>query len=155
MHRTPLPVLALVALLVPLGPAAAQTPNPTSVKAADLATKKAKQFLIQLEQRNGSTVRGTVGLQVIGRTRTRVSIQLLNPAGHPLSLAIVKGSDCVDNVESARASAIPLNPVNSSQLSTTVISVPINQLTSKNYLVQIRDATARNQITEACARLSH
>jgi hypothetical protein len=153
MHRTPISILALLAVLTPLGPAAA-APSPSSAAAAADATRAARAVLYNLEHRNGSRLGGTVTLQVIGRTRTRVNVQLANPAGHPLSLAIIKGSDCIDNRESALASTIPLNPVNSSRLSSTIVSVPLNQLTSKNYLVQIRDATARQQITEACARLA-
>ena len=56
---------------------------------------------------------------------------------------------------SARASAIPLNPVNSSQLSETIVSVPISELRSRDYLIAIQNATAREQAVEACARLNH
>ncbi|HEY4441341.1 MAG TPA: hypothetical protein VGN14_12855 [Candidatus Elarobacter sp.] len=152
MTRRSLAALMILAA-ASTAPAFAQTTG-GSAKAAALATQKAKQFLVQLERRNGSSVNGTVGMTVIGRTRTRINVQLANPVGHPLSLAVVPGSDCVDNRETALANAIPLNPVNSSQLSSTIVSVPINQLRGGNYVVQIRDATARQQITEACARLN-
>ena len=152
MHRS-VAVLTALAVAVTIAPSAAQDTG-GSRGAAAKATQRAKEFLVQLERRNGSQVNGSVGLAVIGRTRTRVNVRLTNPAGHPLSLAIVRGSDCIDNRQSALASTIPLNAVNASQLSSTVVSVPINQLRGGNYLVQIRDATARNQITEACARLN-
>jgi hypothetical protein len=142
------------AVIVTLGPAAAAIADTTQDQAARDATLAAKEVLLKLDTRNGSTTGGTVKLQKIGSTRTRIRVQLANPTGHPLSLAVVRGSDCVDNRESALGAAIPLNPVNSSQMSETIVSVPMSALTSRDYLVQVRDATAREQITQACARLA-
>jgi len=153
MLRSSLPVLAVLAALVLPAPAAADSQS-TAAAAAAAATSAAKKVLVAIEQRNGSQTGGTVTLQVIGRSRTRVHVQLTNPSGRPLILAIVRGSDCLDNRQSALASTIPLNAVNSSQVSETIVEVPLSNLTSSNYLVQIRDATTRRQITQACARLA-
>jgi hypothetical protein len=133
----------------------AATPVPVPVEAATDATRAAKEVLVKLEQRNSSTLTGSIYLREIGRTRTMVRVQLDNPAGHPTVLGVVRGQDCQGNIYSARASAIPLNPVNSSQLSETIVSVPISELRSRDYLIAIQNATAREQAVEACARLNH
>jgi hypothetical protein len=133
----------------------AATPPPVPVTAATDATRAAKEVLLKLEQRNSSTMTGSIYLREIGRTRTMVRVQLDNPAGHPTVLGVVRGQDCIGNIYSARASAIPLNPVNSSQLSETIVSVPLSELRSRDYLIAIQNATAREQAVEACARLNH
>jgi hypothetical protein len=54
----------------------------------------------------------------------------------------------------AAASAIPLNPVNSSRISETVVELPLEKLQSGNYLVAVQNATAHRQFAQTCARLS-
>ena len=143
-------LFAAVAVVVP-APARADAQADAAARAA---TRAAKRVTVALERAGGSTTGGTVSLQVIGRTRTRVRVQLTNPSGRPLSLAIVRGSDCQDNRLATLASAIPLRAVDASHVSDTVVAVPMSSLTASNYLVQVRDATTRAGITQACAHLA-
>jgi hypothetical protein len=133
----------------------AATPVPVPVTAATDATRAAKEVLVTLEQLNSSTMTGSVSMREIGRTRTLVRVQLDNPAGHPTVLGVVRGQDCQGNIYSARANAIPLSPVSSSQISETIVNVPLSELRSQNYLIAIQNATASEQAVEACARLNH
>jgi len=144
------------ALIAGAGVAAAQTPAPTpnpstAAKAAHDATAQAKAVTYDL-MRNGTRI-GSVALYPIGRTRSRIRIQLANPADTALGLALVPGSTCTSGAAVAAANAIPLNPVNNStQISETIVNVPLTNLQG-NYLVQAHNATQRAQIADACARL--
>ncbi|MDB5040401.1 MAG: hypothetical protein JWN27_1127 [Candidatus Eremiobacteraeota bacterium] len=152
-----LPLLTTTAALAVVfwsNPAHGATPPPLPVVEATDATRAAKDVLLKLEQRNSSTMTGSIYMREIGRTRTMVRVQLDNPAGHPTVLGVVRGQDCQGNILSSRAAAIPLNPINSSQLSETIVNVPISELGSKDYLIAIQNATAREQAVEACARLN-
>ena len=48
---------------------------------------------------------------------------------------------------------IPLSPINGSQVSRTIVAVPISALRSGNYLVAVRNATQQQQAAQTCARL--
>jgi hypothetical protein len=144
---------AAVVLALSASAALAQTPVPSAaVKAAHDATVKAKDVTYDL-MLNGARI-GRVHLAAIGRTQSRVRVELTNPGANPLSLALIPGTDCNQNVYAAKANAIPLNPVNNStQISETVVNLPLTNLQG-NYLVQTHDATQRQQIAQACARLA-
>ncbi len=155
MRLLPLLTTAALAGAVFWGdPAGAATPVPSPVTAATDATRAAKEVLVKLEQRNSSTTSGTVVMREIGRTRTLVRVQLDNPAGHPTVLGVVRGADCQGNIFSTRANTIPLSPVSASQVSETIVNVPLSELRSHDYLIAVQNATAREQALEACARLS-
>jgi hypothetical protein len=145
---------ALAGVVLWSDPAHAATPVPVPVTAATDATRAAKEVLVKLEQLNSSTMTGSITMREIGRTRTMVRVQLDNPAGHPTVLGVVRGQDCQGNILSSRASAIPLNPINSSQLSETIVNLPLSELSSRDYLIAIQNSTAREQAVEACARLN-
>jgi len=132
-------------------PATSGTPSPEAVRAAADATKEAKAVL--LEARNGSKVSGTVSLQTIGRTRTRVTVRI--PDGGNYALMLHPGTDCSDNAVMARS--IALAPLNSAAPnapeSQTIVELPIEKLQSENYVVEVRDATNRDAVAQACAKL--
>jgi hypothetical protein len=131
---------------------AQQTPSPQAVKAAADATRAARK--ITFEARNGSGISGTVGLQTIGRSRTRISVRL--PAGGKYRVTLYPGSDCIDNRTATQAD-IALMPTNfnttGASSSSTIVSVPLQKLSS-NYVVDVRDATNRTRVAEACAHLN-
>lgn len=128
---------------------AAQTPA-AKERAAQLATKKAQA--VTLTDVYGHGEMGTVQLQQIGRTRTRVVLSV--PGGTaPGPLELRRGTDCNANRNVAATSAIHLNPVNSSRVSETIVDVPLSALQSGDYLLAIRNATQPAQFLAACARL--
>ncbi len=151
--RSALAASALAAAaLGPSAGAAAHDAPPTAVKAAHDATMKAQALTYDL-LRNGARI-GSVQLYRIGATRSRVRVQLANPADDPLELALIPGSECMANRTAAAASAIALNRVNSStQISETVVNLPLTNIQG-NYLVQAHNAAQRAQLADACARLS-
>jgi hypothetical protein len=132
-----------------------KTPSPAQVKAARLATQKAESVTLALM--NGSSQVGTVGLQQIGRTRTRVTITLKNPLAPP-AMSIVPGSYCSSNrglaqglVQNQRYSLSPVN--SSSGVSQSIVQLPISDLRKGNYAVLMRTVNKQNAISEACGSL--
>jgi len=132
-------------LMVTAGAGVAATP--TAVKAAHDATLQAKALTYQLE-----SGMGTVTLQRIGRTRTRVKVQLANPAAAGTRVTLHTGRQCHEPNAAAPVTALALNPVNQ-QVSQTIVALPLEKLQSGNYLVDVQNATARSQFSSACARL--
>ncbi|BDE07313.1 hypothetical protein WPS_25890 [Vulcanimicrobium alpinum] len=130
--------------------AAAATPNPGN--AAALATAKAQ--LVTLRAMHGSGAGGTVQLSVIGRTRTRVVVRI--PQGGAYALTLHPGSDCNDNRALAQSLALaPLNAAGTgAPTSSTVVDVPLETLRSGDYVVDVRKATERSAVAQACARLT-
>lgn len=81
-----------------------------------------------------------------------VSVSVSNAPTTPRSVTIHSGKDCQDPLVSS-AGAIPLQPLSGGQVSRTIVSVPIQSFKSSNFVVAVRDATARQQALEACARM--
>ena len=79
------------------------------------------------------------------------------PAGHNFRVMLYPGSDCIDN-RTASAADVTLRPLNFSttgaSTSSTIVSLPIQKVQS-NYVVDVREATSRAAVSEACARLNH
>src|SRR6202011_1746827 len=80
---------------VPAVPAVAQTPAPQAVRAADLATQKARQVTFQIRHPSGTMGTGTVTLQQIGRTRTRITLRI-PPAPANYTANLYPGTACND-----------------------------------------------------------
>ena len=135
---------------------AASTPSPSeqSAEAARKATAAAQKVDIALESRTGAN--GKVTLQRIGRTRTRVTVTI--PGGTDRTITLHRGTDCTDP-HYAGATAIALAPMNSTganpPVSETIVELPLETLTSRDYVVDVRNATTRREFAEACARLNH
>ena len=151
MMRRQLVLTAFVAFAFGGSAAFGQTPN--AQRAAELATKKAKAFIYQLTSRGSGTTLGTVTLQKIGGTRTRIRIDLVNPARVEPSVTLRSGSDCQHPViANAPHSPILLNPF-TGRTSTTVVNLPLTDISSGKYLVHVQNSTARAQAIDACAHL--
>jgi hypothetical protein len=134
--------------------AGAAAPTMSPAEAARLATKKAEQVTLQLMERGNTGVNlGTVTLQRIGGTRSRIRVQLANPATTSTQLRLVPGSDCEDPRIADQPHVQLLNPF-TGRISETIVSVPITQLRSQPFLLHVRDATARQQTIDACANLN-
>lgn len=142
----------LAGLLLVASAAAAQESQATKDYAAQKATQKAEAVTLQLrDMMHGGTNIGSVRLQPIGRTQTRVSLHLTAP--HTV-VTLHRGSDCSDPRYASAASAIALNPVANSQPSETIVNLPLTDLNSGNYLLDVRNATQTAEFEQACARLS-
>jgi len=130
----------------------AQTPS--QVKAAQLATQHAKALTYQLLDRSSGVNLGTVTLQRIGATRSRVRVQLTNPALTEPRVTLRSGRDCNEpRIAQAPRSPILLNPF-TGRTSTTIVNLPLTNLQSGNYLVDVQTATGRAQAIDACSRLA-
>jgi hypothetical protein len=151
MNRLAAAALAAVLLLL-ASPALAQSPS--SAKAAQLATQKAKALTYSLLARGSGVNLGTVTLQRIGSTRSRIRVQLANPAAGQPRVTLRTGADCQEpRVANAAHGPIRLNPF-TGRTSETIVNLPLTNLQSGNYLLDVQNATARQQALDACARLS-
>lgn len=151
MNRLAVAALAAASLLL-AAPALAQSPS--SAKAAQLATQKAKALTYSLLARGSGLSIGTVTLQRIGSTRSRIRVQLANPAAGQPRVTLRTGADCQEpRVANAAHGPIRLNPF-TGRTSETIVNLPLTNLQSGNYLLDVQNATARQQALDACARLS-
>jgi len=129
----------------------AQTPS--QVKAAKLATQHAKNLTYQLLDRSSGVNLGTVTLQRIGGTRSRIRVQLTNPALYEPRVTLRSGRDCNEpRIAQAPRSPILLNPF-TGRTSTTIVNLPLTNLQSGNYLLDVQSSTQRAQAIDACSRL--
>jgi hypothetical protein len=148
-------VWAAAAAVVSLASAGAAespaTPSTQAVKAAADATRAAREITMKLEARNGSGLSGNVQLYKIGRTSTRIVVRV--PKNGKYRATLYPGTDCIDN-RSATQSDVALAPTNfntsSASMSSTIVALPIEKVQS-NYVVDVRKATERAALTEACA----
>ncbi|HEX3549422.1 MAG TPA: hypothetical protein VHT53_03565 [Candidatus Elarobacter sp.] len=138
------------AMLATIGSGAAQ--SPTAVKAAQDATRHAQAVTYALLDRTSGATIGSVTLQRIGSTRSRVRVTLTNPAlGSTARLR--PGSDCTSPRVANAPHSILLNPF-TGRVSETVVSLPISNLQSGNYLLDVQNATERQAAIDACARIA-
>jgi hypothetical protein len=153
LHRTlVLAAAAAVAATTLTANAGPASPSPAAAKAARDATHAAQAVTYDLK--TGASNSGTVTLQRIGRTRSRIIVRFNAPGGGATRLGLYRGSDCTSPRGAAAAAAIPLNPVNDSRISETIVEVPLDKLQSGKYLVAVQQATAQRQFAQTCARLS-
>jgi hypothetical protein len=143
--------VAAVAAALSCSTAAALAQSSTAVKAAHDATLAAQAVTYKLM--TGTAQSGTVTLQQIGRTRSRVTVRFNTAPGAGTRLGLYRGSDCANPAGAVANVPIPLSPVNGSHISQTVVAVPLTQLRG-NYMVAVRNATQTQQAAQACARLT-
>jgi hypothetical protein len=149
-HRV---LLAAILAAFGLGTTGGFAQSPAAVKAAHDATHKAQAVTFALLGRGGSgTNLGTVTLQRIGSTRSRIRIQLANPAAAGTRVTLHSGTDCHDPRFANAARSLLLNPF-TGRVSETIVAVPLTNLQSGNYLVAVQNQTARRQLVDACTRL--
>jgi hypothetical protein len=151
MKRSIAVAAATVALL---GATAAPSPaqSTAAVRAAHDATLAAKAVTYKLM--TGGAQSGTVTLQQIGRVRSRITVRFNGVGNAGTQLGLYRGSDCVSAAGVAANVPIPLSPVNGSQVSQTIVALPLAKLQSGNYMVAVRRATQQQQAAQTCARLS-
>lgn len=130
-------------LLAPLGTALLGAASPTPVPSG---------FSVPLLGPD-SKARGTVKVEPHGN-QTLVRVTLFNSDYLKAPLTLHEGSDCGDAALGG-VHPIPLNPVGTGQSSQTLISVPLENLRSQNFVIDLRNATQRSQFVEGCARLRH
>ena len=149
--------LVLTAAALALGGTAvhaAQSPSPSAVKAAQEATRKAQAVTYTLLRRGGSAVNlGTVTLQRIGSTRSRIRVVLANPAAAGTRVTLHSGTDCGDPHFAGAPHQMLLNPF-TGRISQTIVAVPLADLRKGAYSVGVQNATARQQFVDACAQLA-
>jgi hypothetical protein len=150
MQRSIAP-LALIAAFAVCAAASSAAGTTTAGQAAHDATLKAKAVTYALLDRSSGGNLGTVTLQRIGSTRSRIRITLKNPASGTQAM-LRSGRDCQDARVASAVSAIPLHTF-SGTTSETIVNVPLTNLQSGNYLLNVQNATARQQAMDACARL--
>jgi hypothetical protein len=143
--------VAVTAALLGATAAAAYAQSPNAVEAAHDATLAAKAVTYKLM--TGSAQSGTVTLQQIGRTRSRITVRFSAASSTGTQLGLYRGSDCVNPAGAISNVPIPLSPVNGSQISQTIVALPLAKLRSGNYMVAVRNATQQQQAAQTCARL--
>jgi hypothetical protein len=148
--QRPIALTAMIAALVATANAS-PADTPAAVKAARDATLAAKAVTYRLASRQGTNM-GSVTLERIGSTRSRITVRLANPAANGTRVTLHTGRQCHDPHVAAAPAPLALNPV-SQQVSQTVVALPLSNLQSGNYMVDVQDATARSQFAAACARL--
>jgi opacity protein-like surface antigen len=152
MNRRLLVTVAAAALLASSA-AASFAQSPTAVKAAHDATRAAKAVTYRLM--TGTAQSGTVTLQQIGRTRSRVTVRFNAAPANGTRLGLYRGSDCIRASGATALAPIALSPLDATQTSRTIVAVPISALRSGNYLVAVRNATQQQQAAQTCARLGN
>ena len=130
--------------------AVAQTPpQPTAGHTMHLIKLPNGDFTVPLSELENSGANGQVTIRPQG-LKTVVTIRVFGKPKHKHVFSLISGSDC--GVLGTPAS-IALAPALTGQPSRTIVSLPIEDLTSQDYVVTAQDATARQQFKEACARL--
>jgi hypothetical protein len=123
------------------------TPTPMPFHLVKLPNGDYTVPLRELE-RAGAT--GMVTLHPSG-PKTLVTVMVYgNPARHYL-LHLHTGGDCMG--AAAATTTADLAPTFGGQRSQTLVALPITNLTSKGYAVDVHDATEKSQFAEACAKL--
>lgn len=155
--RSIVPVTALtLAASALLGSVAVSAQSSTAADAARKATEHAQAFIYSLEQRHSSGLAGRVMLKPVGN-KTQVTVMMNSPMRGNPTLTLHPGTDCIDN-RGATAADVALAPMNAAAAnaptSQTIINLPIEQLKNRNYVVDVRTATERARIAQACARLN-
>ncbi len=150
--RTSLLVGSLAALLITnLGTnAGAQpAPQPSGGHRMHLTKLPNGDYTVPLAELEASGASGRVIVHPQG-LKTLVTISVSGKPRHRHVFSLHSGRDCGIH---GTAASIALTPALTGQASRTIVSLPIDALTSKDYVVTAQDATARQQFREACARL--
>lgn len=130
---------------------AAQLPRVPAVFAASSPSPGATggSLTFPLVERNNSGVKGTVTLSPQG-SNTMIDVTMFSRPSLASSLSLRSGADCAD-VPGSAAERVRLNPVSSGSASHTIVAIPLSAFTRSKFVVDVRDATAREQASEACA----
>lgn len=126
--------------------AGAQTPEPKA------SQPRTGDIVVPLQERHGSGVAGTVTLHPQGN-KTMIDVTMFSGPPHLRpKLTLRGGGDCTD-ARLASTQPIPLNPINTGHVSRTFVQMPIAAFSKSSFVVDVRDATTRQQALEGCAQL--
>lgn len=139
---------AMFALLA-AGAGAQTPPQPTAGHTMHLIKLPNGDFTVPLSELEDSGAKGQVTIRPQG-LKTVVTIRVFGKPKHRHVFSLKSGTDC--GVLGTPAS-IALAPALTGQPSRTIVSLPIEALTSQDFVVTAQDATARQQFKEACAHL--
>lgn len=103
---------------------------------------------VPLEQRNGSGMHGSVSVRPQG-SKSAIQIQLQSPSPTTGAPILKSGSDCIAG---RAAMSVSLAPI-SGGASRTIVAIPFSAFGSHHFVVDVRNATASAQASEACARI--
>jgi hypothetical protein len=140
---------AIVTLLMALtGSLALAQPSPDAaeVHATRLIKLPNGDYTVPMQSLIGTTSGGKVMFHPQG-PKTLVTVYVFGSGRHKYNFNLHRGSDCTQ----LGAQPITLSPAFGGQKSQTLVALPINNLTSSDYVVAARNALTRQQFTEACA----
>ena len=106
-------------------------------------------YTVPMSELEGSGTNGTVTMHPQG-PKTIVTVTVNGTSKHMHSFKLHPGSDCSSF---GAANSITLAPALTGQPSRTIVSLPITNLTSSDYVVAARDATTHAQFQESCAHI--
>jgi hypothetical protein len=133
-----------VALLAAVAPAGVSAQSAQAVQAAHDATLKAKAITYSLRDANGTNY-GTANLSIIGRTRSRIRLDFRG-ATTPSAVTLVRAADCRPSMNPVASSATTLS--RSGPIYDTVVSVPLDALSSGQYALRMQQANAQTVCTQ-------
>lgn len=120
--------------------------------ASTAAAQQQQDVVVPIHDANHSGVHGEVRLHAQGKG-TMVRVNMFGGPEHLRpKLTLESGTTCSSSIV-AGTHPMPLNPVSNGQVSRTFISVPLQSLTSSDFVVAVRDSTTRQQFIEGCAPL--
>ncbi len=128
---------------------AATTPVPQATAPTGLIKLPNGDYTVPMRELEGSGTRGTVTLRPQGE-KTLVTVYVFGNPTHRHTFRLHTGRDCTAT-NAGTVAALP--PTFGGQRSSTIVSLPISNLTSKGYVVDANDATGQRQFAEACAQL--
>ena len=143
--------LAIACVMLALTTGALAQPSPPASSpsfATPLVRLPNGDYTVPMKALLGTGTSGKVMFHPQG-PKTIVTVYVFGNGKHKYKFNLHTGRDCTE----AGVSPIALRPAFAGQSSQTLISLPIETLTSRDYVVDARNATARSQFAEACARL--
>jgi hypothetical protein len=143
-------LLRLTAFLL-LGTAALAQPAPSAAPTHSVSLIKLPNgdYTVPMRELEASGETGSITLHPEG-PKTLVTIYVNSRHRHHHRFSLKSGSDCAN---ASASNAVPLKPALTGQPSQTLVSLPIENFSSKNYVVDMQNDTERRQFEEACAHL--
>jgi hypothetical protein len=106
-------------------------------------------YTVPMRELEGSGEEGKITLHPEG-LNTLVTVYVNGKHRHHHRFSLKSGSDCAN---AGATNAVPLKPAITGEPSQTLVSLPIENFSSKNYVIDMQNATERRQFEEACAHL--
>lgn len=106
-------------------------------------------YTVPMRELQGTDESGKIMLHPEG-PKTLVTVYVNGRHRHHHRFTLKSGSDCAN---AGATNAVPLRPAITGQPSQTLVSLPIENFASKNYVIDMQNATERRQFEEACAHL--